>query len=127
MTIANNIRYLRKKHNYSQDKLAELLGYKSFTTIQKWESGVSEPPLKVCVRLAELFGVDVDDLVGLDLTDESTNSAFYIDPDAAAFAQEISERPGLRALFSAARDVKEEDLRFMVEMAERFKKESGED
>ena len=88
---------------------------------------MSEPPLKVCVRLAELFGVDVDDLVGLDLTDESTNSAFYIDPDAAAFAQEISERPGLRALFSAARDVKEEDLRFMVEMAERFKKESGED
>lgn len=121
MTIANNIRYLRKKHNYSQDKLAELLGYKSFTTIQKWESGVSEPPLKVCVRLAELFGVDVDDLVGLDLTDESTNSAFYIDPDAAAFAQEIADRPGLRALFSAARDVNEEDLKLVADMVKRFK------
>lgn len=68
MSIANNIRYLRKKHNYSQDKLAELLNYKSFTTIQKWESGVSEPPLKICVRLADLFNVDVDELVGTDLT-----------------------------------------------------------
>ena len=64
MSIAQNIRELRKKYNMSQEFVAEKLGYKSFTTIQKWESGVSEPPMKKAKELADLFNVDLDDLVG---------------------------------------------------------------
>jgi transcriptional regulator with XRE-family HTH domain len=67
MALAHNIRYLRKKQGWGQDTLAEKLGYKSYTTIQKWESGVSEPPLKVVHALAELFGVDIDELTSSDL------------------------------------------------------------
>ena len=67
MILANNIRYLRKKHGWSQDYLAEQLGYKSYTTIQKWESGVSEPPLKKAHALADLFNVDINDLTGLNI------------------------------------------------------------
>lgn len=66
--LSNNIRYLRTKNNYSQDSLAELLGYKSFTTIQKWESGVSEPPLKTVKKICELFNVDIDQLNDTDLS-----------------------------------------------------------
>ena len=62
MVLADNIRYLRKKRGWSQDYLAERLGYKSYTTIQKWESGVSEPPLKKAHAIADLFGVDINDL-----------------------------------------------------------------
>lgn len=62
MYLAHNIRYLRRKQGWSQEYLAERLGYKSYTTIQKWESGVSEPPLKTAHALAELFHVDVDAL-----------------------------------------------------------------
>ena len=68
MLIANNIKYLRLKNNYSQDDLADMLGYKSFTTIQKWESGVSSPPLKVFIQLAEIFDVDLDEFARCDLT-----------------------------------------------------------
>ena len=39
MAFSNNLRYLRKKYDMSQEDLANKLGYKSFTTIQKWESG----------------------------------------------------------------------------------------
>lgn len=67
MILANNIRYLRKKHGWSQDYLAEQLGYKSYTTIQKWESGVSEPPLKKAHALADLFNVDINDLTGVNI------------------------------------------------------------
>jgi len=67
MALARNIRYLRKKQGWGQDTLADKLGYKSYTTIQKWESGVSEPPLKVVHALAELFGVDITDLTNTDL------------------------------------------------------------
>lgn len=67
MSISQNIRYLRKKQGWGQDVLAEKLGYKSYTTIQKWESGVSEPPLKVVHALANIFHVDINDLATVDL------------------------------------------------------------
>ena len=67
MALSRNIRYLRKKQGWGQDTLAEKLGYKSYTTIQKWESGVSEPPLKVIHELAALFNVDINDLANIDL------------------------------------------------------------
>ena len=35
--LPKNIRYLRKKNEWSQEYVAEKLGYKSYTTIQKWE------------------------------------------------------------------------------------------
>lgn len=67
MSLARNIRYLRKKQGWGQDTLAEKLGYKSYTTIQKWESGVSEPPLKIVHTLAALFHVEINDLTQCDL------------------------------------------------------------
>lgn len=68
MGLGENIRHLRIKRGYSQDYLAEQLGYKSYTTIQKWESGVSEPPIKKFKELAHLLNVDINDLANKDLT-----------------------------------------------------------
>lgn len=62
MCLGENIRFLRTKKGYSQDDIANMLGYKSFTTIQKWESGVSEPPLKALKKLSEIFNIDMNDL-----------------------------------------------------------------
>ncbi len=62
MNIGDNIRYLRIQKDMSQEDLANSLGYKSYTTITKWESGVSEPSLKMVHRLAAYFGVSVNDL-----------------------------------------------------------------
>ena len=67
MTLAKNIRYLRKIHEWSQEFVAEKLGYKSYTTIQKWEMGTSEPPLRKLKELVELFQVDMDDLTNKNL------------------------------------------------------------
>lgn len=67
MGLGENIRFLRNKHGFSQDYVAEKLGYKSFTTIQKWESGVSEPPIKKLRELSELLNVDMDDIINKDI------------------------------------------------------------
>ncbi|MBQ7615668.1 MAG: helix-turn-helix transcriptional regulator [Butyrivibrio sp.] len=66
MYIGKNIRYLRKLHNLSQDDLAARFGYKSYTTIQKWETGTSEPPIGVVDELAKMFRVDIDAFVKSD-------------------------------------------------------------
>lgn len=74
MKLAKNIRYLRKKMGLSQDDLAKKFGYKSYTTIQKWESGVSEPPFKQLTALSELFKVDMNTLVNCDLEKPATTT-----------------------------------------------------
>lgn len=91
MSIAQNIRYLRKKQGWGQDTLAEKLNYKSYTTIQKWESGVSEPPLKMVHALAELFHVDINDLVGTDLELADRMEANFKKETPSATAQKIHE------------------------------------
>lgn len=67
MCLAKNLKYLRLKNHLSQEELADMLGYKSFTTIQKWESGVSEPNLKIVKKLSNYYHVNINDLVYTDL------------------------------------------------------------
>lgn len=67
MSLSKNIKYLRLKNGWTQDQLAEKLNYKSYTTVAKWESGVSEPPLSKTHELASLFNVNIDKLVHSDL------------------------------------------------------------
>lgn len=78
MCLGENIRFLRTKKGYSQDDIASKLGYKSFTTIQKWESGVSEPPLKALKKLSEIFNIDMNDLATKKLSTD-TNNVYYLD------------------------------------------------
>ena len=45
-----------------------MLGYRSFTTVQKWEDGSSFPKTENLVRLADLFHIDIDHLLNADLS-----------------------------------------------------------
>lgn len=120
--FAKNIRFLRKRAEMSQDKLAELLGYKSFTTVQKWESGVSEPSMAVAQKIANLFHVDLDDLIKVDLEARGEKpDRYYLDPETAALAQKIYEDKELRALFDAAQDASPEDLQTVHTMLKALK------
>lgn len=84
MNLAENLRYYRKKFGFSQDQIAERLGYKSFTTIQKWEMGVSEPSLEKINTLANLFGVSIDHLISNNTSEPSTTPQYTFIPDAVA-------------------------------------------
>lgn len=64
MTLKDRLRQLRKQAGYSQEELAKRFGYKSFTTIQKWEDGTSTPPMGVLQQLAALYHVSFQQLLG---------------------------------------------------------------
>ena len=123
MAFSNNLRYLRKKYDMSQEVLANKLGYKSFTTIQKWESGVSEPSVSMVKKIAELFGVTMDQITNDDLSDAENH--YYLDPEAAEIAQEVQSRPELKILFDASRKVSADDLELVINMIDRLKKNEG--
>ena len=120
MCLAKNIRYLRKKKNLSQDYIAEKLGYKSYTTIQKWEMGVSEPSIAKLRKLAELFGVEINDMTSIDLekAEKDGVNKYYTDPETAKLAQEMFEDPEMRSLYHMKRNMTPE--RFQRQM-EQFK------
>ena len=67
MEFKDNLRYLRKTNNMSQDDLADKLGYKSFTTVQKWEDGTAFPRVSTLKQIADIFGIDVDHLLNMNI------------------------------------------------------------
>ena len=62
MTLAEKILHLRTQRGLSQLELAEQLGV-SRQSVSKWETGQSVPDLDKLIKLADLFGVTVDELV----------------------------------------------------------------
>lgn len=79
MLLSSNLKYLRKKAGFSQDFIAEKLGYKSFTTIQKWESGVSEPSISIVNKLCNLYNVTINDILYTDLSLPKVESKNILD------------------------------------------------
>lgn len=64
-TLGKRIRDLRERKNLTQTELSQELGMKTYTTVSKWESDENFPKGKDLKKLAELFGVSSDYLLGL--------------------------------------------------------------
>lgn len=62
MTLAEKIAALRAERKLSQGDLAEKLDV-SRQSVSKWETGQAVPELDKIIKLADLFGVSVDELV----------------------------------------------------------------
>jgi len=59
------LRYLRKKHHYTQKEVSEKLGFKSVYQYQRMESSKYNPTLKTLVELKDIFPeLSIDDIVG---------------------------------------------------------------
>lgn len=65
-TIGKNIRYLRKQNKMSQSKLGNLVN-KSESTIQMWETGYRSPTMGSVKTLSEIFNVDINSLMEIDM------------------------------------------------------------
>lgn len=67
--IGANIARLRREHNMKQDELAEMLDVTP-QAVSKWENGASMPDISLLPKIAQIFGVTIDDLFGADRTPE---------------------------------------------------------
>ena len=65
--IGANIARLRREHNMKQDELAEMLDVTP-QAVSKWENGASMPDIALLPKLANIFGVTIDDLFGVNNT-----------------------------------------------------------
>ena len=65
--IGAKIAELRREHNMKQDELAEMLGVTP-QAVSKWENGASMPDISLLPKIAQIFGVTIDDLFGVNNT-----------------------------------------------------------
>ena len=60
--IGKFIAQLRKEHEFSQEKLGEILGVTN-KTISRWETGTYLPPAEMLLSMSNLFHVTINELL----------------------------------------------------------------
>lgn len=69
-----NIKYLRKKNEMSQEDMSNLLGYKGKQGYNAIETGKAKATIDNLEKLADFFGVTLDQLVKKDLSKGDTGN-----------------------------------------------------
>ena len=65
LNIGENIKYLRKEKDITQEQLAEMLGV-SYQSVSRWENNACYPDMELLPTLAGIFGTTVDKLLGVN-------------------------------------------------------------
>lgn len=69
----NFLKELRKEKNFTQEQVADKLGV-SGRTISRWETGAYMPDISLLVDIAEMYDVDVRDIIDGERKDKDMNS-----------------------------------------------------
>lgn len=77
MSINESLKKVRTENNYTQTKLAEKLNI-SPQSISKWEKGLATPSIQDLIKLADLYDISLDTLVG-HLTTAQKNASLGFD------------------------------------------------
>ncbi|MCM1252451.1 MAG: helix-turn-helix domain-containing protein [Clostridium sp.] len=75
MSLGENLQFLRKKENITQEQLAERLEV-SRQSVSKWESDATYPEMDKLIQLCQMFHCSMDDLLQKDI------SALYVEDKA---------------------------------------------
>lgn len=117
--MAKNIQFYMDKYGKSRQDMCDALGVK-YTTFTDWVKGNSYPRIDKIELMANYFGISKSDLVEEKDTFEPDNH-YYLNDETREIAQEIFEKPGLRSLFKAARDLPPERLKAHIDFIESLK------
>lgn len=108
-------------NGYTQIELAKRCSI-SQAALSGYETGRFEPDFETLGVMADLFGVSTDYLLGRTDT-EPTQAAVSNAPDddLMELREQLRRKPGMRTLFSAAKNATEEDLLRAVKIIEALK------
>ncbi|ERT60254.1 helix-turn-helix domain-containing protein [Megasphaera vaginalis (ex Srinivasan et al. 2021)] len=101
MAFKDKIKELRVARNMTQEEVAKGTGL-SASSIGMYEQGRRKPSFEVLEIFADFFNVDMNTL---------TAQGYYIDPETAAYAEELRTNPELKVLFSASKDLTKEQMK----------------
>lgn len=114
---------LREKKGWTKSLAAKKLNIKTVSTYANWEYGIRQPDNEMLVKIADLYEVSVDYLLGRTNNPNPVDSDgiedIYKDEEFLKFAND----PELERWFKELPRSKEEDLRKLRKMWEIIKSE----
>ena len=111
----------RKKAGFTQGQVGEMIGVTQ-STYSYWENGKVKIDHQSLEKLSKLFGVSIDFLLGNEAPPSSGDDA-----ELWELREQLRRRPGMRTLFSAAKDATEADLLKAVKIIEALKGDTDAD
>ena len=75
--INENIRFLRKQQNWTQDQFSQKLDIKR-SLVGAYEEGRAEPRLELLQKMSAIFRISVDKLIGSDVTQMKKGEEDYL-------------------------------------------------
>lgn len=113
--LAENLESLRVEKGWTKTKVSKILGLPAVSTYANWEYGTREPDAKMLIKIAELYNVSIDFLLGrTDIRESYTN----LDKE---FKEDILD-PDLKVWWKSLPKSKVEELRQLKEMWDILKK-----
>lgn len=94
MSFGENLQFLRKSRNMTQEELAESLNV-SRQSVSKWESDSSFPEMDKVIQLSDIFGCDIDTLIKDNVEKEFSEDNAGYDKHMTNFAKANSTAVGL--------------------------------
>lgn len=89
MSLGENLQFLRKRENMTQEQLAESLEV-SRQSVSKWESDSTYPETDKLLQLAELFHCTLDDLIRKDVSSQYIEDKNNYDHHKNQFSKRIT-------------------------------------
>ena len=105
--LGGRIRKLRESRNMTQTELSEILGMKTYTTVSKWEKNENFPKGKDLKKLAEIFNVTSDYLLGLSDTELGKITTQNEHPEILTIYNQL-EKPKQEKVLNYAKEQLEE-------------------
>ena len=119
------LKKLREEKGLTQSELGKELGI-SPSTVGMYEQGRRKPDFETLEKIADIFNVDMNFLIGNTKVDENTPD-YYYDDEAMKAAEFLHKNPEYKVLMDASRKIRPEDIRFIAEMIDRMSGNNGDD
>lgn len=85
------------------------------TTFPQWKAGLFEPKIEKRRKIAEVLGISVETLDGIEAPPE-----YYIDAETRRIVDEMQSNKDYRVMFKAIPRLKPEDAKMIKDMIERL-------
>lgn len=116
--FAQRLSKLLADNDMTQADLANMLGV-SESTVGKWILKKAFPRMSIIEKLSVIFNRPK----AYFYDDNEDRQTYYLNPETAQLAQEIHDNPDLRILMDASRKLSPDDIKFVVDLVSRMKKD----
>jgi len=132
--FGKRLRKLRKEQNLTQKQIADKLGVNR-ATVAGYETKGMEPGYNTLNKLAEMFNVSADYLLGRtnqrqpydnDEKIDKIKEALSEDQDLLEFWDELHNREDLKLMFKQTKDLSPESIKRVIEVIKIFEEEERE-